>query len=194
MNRPNPIRLLSKSSRNLLIDNAASAKTINDSFRSALTQFNLHEESETGGTETEDMAVMRSEISKALDLLDVVVEKVLKNREGAEAAASKWITFIGFIVVLLIVAAAVSQFIVTDSRNQILASVFSSLSAAGLLYLLYSPVQKRLRIADDRSNLMLMVATFRLRFVTAQTPQQLSELGRELSEALRMARENKRIQ
>lgn len=186
MSISNPIALLSSDARALVLHEASMSRMIDDSFVSTFTPFSRQEEGSRIGMGKTDAPTkeMRLEISQALDRLDTVIEKVLKDREQAEAAAATWIFGVGIVVVLLVLAAA---FAPVFSEGRVLPSIFSSLSVVGLLYLLYFPVQRRLSIANDRTNLMLTGTTFRLRFATARTEEQVRELGRELTSALRVS-------
>ncbi|NQV99863.1 MAG: hypothetical protein HQ483_09220 [Rhodospirillales bacterium] len=187
MKFPNLTKFMTQETRVLLLQEIETAKVVDDALTSAVTQFNRKEESvesDTGLT-TDETFVLKAEISKALDRLDSAIENVLKDREKAEAAVGNWILVVGIVIVVLTLAAAVSPFF--GQGKSVLPSVFTSLSVGGLVYLLFSPVQKRLRIADDRSNLVLSATTFRLRFATAQTPDELRELGRELGNVIRFS-------
>ena len=175
---------LSPRTKNLLQKISDRFEVIDDGFSRAITTFNQmgHANAEEAG---DDVATsMRAEIEKALDKMDAVVDQVLNERAEAEKSATTWITIGGAVIVMLVLIAAIAPLI---TEAGVLPSVFSSLSVDGLLILLYSPVRERMSIANDRSNLLLMTQVFRLRFVTANTVEQLQDLGQELANSLKFA-------
>lgn len=181
---PNPIQSLSNTARRQIVEETRSQKVIDDSFTSTFTPFSAGDAAgaDEVGTPTGDegLGAMRREIARALDRLEAVVAKVLADRAVAEQAASKWIAIGGGVILLMIVAAVLTPLV---AEGQVLPSIFSSISAGGLLLLVYSPVRERLAIANDRANLTLMVHGFRIRFATAETAAEFRELGQELAEA-----------
>src|SRR5207248_2437217 len=123
------------------------------------------------------------EVYKALDNLEQRIGSVLSERKAAEVAAKRWILFIGVFLVLLIVASIVVQFTNSEVKSWI-TTLFSSLSVAGLLYLLYSPVQRIMSIANDRATLRLIPMAFRVRVIAATTNDELRSIAKELFDAL----------
>ena len=188
MSRQRPAELLSEEAKRILLRESAAGKVIEgvDLAEPRTTARRVGASADDG----EDLARVRQQVSAALDRLDVVIEKVLDERKTAESDANRWITIVGLLVVVLVLASAVAPFLNIEPKGGVLSAVFSSLSVAALLYMLYSPVQKRLSIADDRSNLILMSTAYRLRFATARTYSDYADLARELTEALRISRQD----
>lgn len=188
MSRQRPAELLSEEATRILLRESAAGKVIEGvdlaGTRTAAGRVGARAD------DAEELARVRQQVSAALDRLDVVIEKVLDERKNAEADANRWITIVGLLVVILVLASAVAPFLNIEPKGGVLSAVFSSLSVAALLYMLYSPVQKRLSIADDRSNLVLMSTAYRLRFATARTYSDYADLARELTEALRITRQD----
>ena len=176
-----PVEYLSDASRAVLSSLAKDERVLDDDFVSTFTPFSSGDGNAPPTFPDDAIVGMRTEIAKALDKLDGTVDEVLKERKQTEVSAMMWIKIGGSVIVLLVVAAVVAPFI-TD--QQVLASVFSTLSVGGLLLLLYSPVRETVTIANDRSNLMLMVQGFRLRFAAANSVVDLQELASELTAAL----------
>ncbi|MBG6206253.1 hypothetical protein IWQ49_000900 [Labrenzia sp. EL_126] len=177
----NPAEYLSANARKQLSSTASDNSVISDGFVSTFTPFSRTESEQPSSQSNEVVASMRDEIANALDRLDVIVGEVLEERKRAEKAAFTWIMIGGAATIILVIAAVLSPFL---AKQQVLSSVFSSLSIGGLLLLLYSPVRETLTIANDRSNLILMVQGFRLRFAAADSVEQLQELASELTATL----------
>lgn len=179
-----PPNLLSPSARNVLQRKAEQSNVIDDGFLSTVTTFNKAGSGAVPEIGGDIAANMRLEIAKTLDKLDQVVAQVLEEREVAEISATRWVTVGGVMIVLLVLLSALVPLF---TEATVFPSIFSSLSVGGLLILLYSPVRERLNIANDRSNLLLMTQGFRLRFVVANTVEQLQALGQELVAALKIS-------
>jgi hypothetical protein len=115
-----------------------------------------------------DIAALKGEVSSALDALKQRINAVLTERKADEQAAKRWILFIGVFLVLLIVASIALQGFAKGTTTW-LGTLFSGLSVAGLLYLLYSPVQRIMAIANDRATLQLIPMAYRIRIVVETT-------------------------
>lgn len=190
MSRQSPAELLSDETKRILFRESAAAKVMDFEVPAAGRTRAEHAASASASDESNDLATIRQQVSAALDRLDIVIERVLEERKTAEAEANRWITIVGMVVVFLVLLSAAAPFVNVEPKGGVLASVFSALSVAALLYMLYSPVQKRLSIADDRSNLVLMSTAFRLRFATARNYDDYADLARELTQALRVTRQD----
>ena len=178
-----PVEYLSAASRETLVDVAKDEKVLDDAFVSTFTTFRSVGGDDSSTLKDEAVVQMRIEIAKALDRLEKIVIKVLKERKQAEASAMTWIKIGGAVIVFLVIAAAIAPFV---TNQQFFTSLFSTLSVGGLLLLLYSPVRETLAIANDRSNLILMVNGFRLQFAAASSVEELQGLASELTAALQL--------
>jgi hypothetical protein len=133
------------------------------------------------GTAEGDVTLLRSNLQNALDGLEETISIVLAERKADEIRAKRWIFVVGTFLILLIVSSIVLQIV---SKDVWTSALFSSLSVAGLLYMLYSPVQQIMVIANDRVGLQLIPMAFRVRAVVASTRDDLRQIGADLSNAL----------
>jgi hypothetical protein len=128
-----------------------------------------------------EVAVLRSNLQRAIDELEESMSVVLSERREDEIRVKRWTLFVGAFLVLLIVLSIVLQIIGNSATTW---TFFSGLSMTGLLFVLYSPVQRIMAIANDRVALQLIPIAFRIRAVVASSGDELARIGTELSEAL----------
>ncbi len=150
-------------------------------LQAQLGGFNREKEGKDRGVSTEkEVAVLRSNL-QPIDELEESMSVVLSERREDEIRVKRWTLFVGAFLVLLIVLSIVLQIIGNSATTW---TFFSGLSMIGLLFVLYSPVQRIMAIANDRVALQLIPVAFRIRAVVASSGDELAKIGTELSEAL----------
>jgi hypothetical protein len=130
-------------------------------------------------------ASLKAQVLDGLERLEEGVRLVLRERRDDERAAKRWIFIVGIIVIALILMSLAAPFVLEDSASIWVTGLLSSLSVGGLLYLLYSPVQRTMAIANDRMNLQLIPMTVRVRLLAATTVEEIRAQADDLHEALR---------
>ena len=123
---------------------------------------------------------MKLEILQTIDRLEQAIGDIISLRRSEEKQAKLWINIVGFVLILLVASSAVIQLFYDNASNSWISSIMSGISVSGLLYILYSPVEKMLEIASDRSSLMLLPVTYRLRVISSSSRKELSAIAKEL--------------
>lgn len=128
----------------------------------------------------------KKQMIDALDEFQKVVESVLDSRQADEDRARKLIVGIGICVLLVVLFSLIWQ--VVNSDQQIVTTLLTGAGAAALMFVAYSPVPRIIQIANDRSYLMALPTSLKVRVLSASSVEDLAHIGRELQQLLEKIR------
>jgi Na+/proline symporter len=133
------------------------------------------------------MSPMQASILDAITVLEAAVTKALDLSRDEEGQAKRWIGRIGIIISLLVLAAAVAPFIVSEAKANVVFGI-SGLSVPALLALLYSPINKLTKLSRARSAMITLTAAFRVRVLSTSNDRELAKIAKEVFDLLQRAK------
>ncbi|EPJ2811072.1 MULTISPECIES: hypothetical protein [Pseudomonas] len=159
----------------------AKAPFVSDWLTSRITAFNRSSDNLEGPTaDAQELNRMRQEITLAIDKFEAAINEILIARRTEEEQVRRWVLIVGIVLIILVIGSAVAPFLSPAANTAWITTLMSGLSVAGLLYLLYSPVHKLIDLARERSGLMILPSTFRIRVLAASTREEQAQIAKEL--------------
>ncbi|CAN7377733.1 MULTISPECIES: hypothetical protein [Rhizobium] len=133
------------------------------------------------------MTTMQSMVLSAIHALEISIEKAIASSQEEERQAKRWIGRIGVVILLLVLISAVAPFIVSGQHSNLLVGV-STFTIPALLVLLYSPVNRLLKLSKRRAALMTLPAAYRIRVISTSSDKELSRVAKEVFDLLQEAK------
>lgn len=156
---------------------------VSASLKSQITTFNREKPATTADVKSAgDLERIKKEVTSAIDQLELAITEILRSRAVDEVQARRWIMIAGIVIVLLLVASAIFPFVTTGTSW--LTTLMSGISVTGLVYLLFSPVNKLIEISRERAGLIILPSTFRIRVLAATSKTELLAITKDLFELL----------
>jgi hypothetical protein len=180
------IEALSPSASGALARSVRKNPPISPRVAARVTTFNREGEraATLGEGSQDDFEGLKVELNEVVATLERSVDVVLAERRKDEEHAKLWIYLIGVLLVALVLISIAFQALNVGDKDGWLTTLFTGASTTGLLFMLYSPMQRAMSVANDRASLRMIPITFRMRVLTANTVDELKALTNELAVAL----------
>lgn len=129
------------------------------------------------------MTPTQTRVLSAVDALEISIHKAVNLSQDEENQAKRWIGRIGAIIAALALINVAAPFISGGERSVVLLGI-SGVTVQALLVLLYSPVNRLLKLSKARSALMTLPAAYRIRVISTTNDKELGRLAKEVFDRL----------